>query len=255
MMRVVKYDPNCPGKRRSRSSLGMQNKCKMRKRSDNQLKSIENNKNISPIMFHHVRVDEMSNNARLDQISQDAEARGGDGRKNQQSPLVIKTDPRYNNSQLEISMSNKKLNDYAGNKSKKLTFLPSISNRSPTPTATPTSQRHMESDKFSNLGVMNFKEPQGFNNYRNGLFELPSSLDKEFADERSHSGSEMGTSNKFANNDCLTGLPVFGRKFSSDVRLKLNKNNAQLQTIQGYSTCTFRVKMNGKNRTEHKDYE
>ncbi|GAV52429.1 hypothetical protein ZYGR_0AG04200 [Zygosaccharomyces rouxii] len=248
MMRVVKYDPRCPGKGRSRSSREMQNKFKMRKRSD-QLKSIDNTKLTSPIMFHHVRVDEMSNNVRQDQLFQDAEAHGGDGKKNQQSPLVIKTDPRYNNSQLEISMSNKKLNDYGKNKGKKLTFLPSKSSRSPSETTT-TSQKNMESDKFSNLGIMDFKETRELKNFSNGLFELPISTD-----ERSHSGSEMGTSNKFPNRDCFTGFPVLGRKFSSDVRLKLNKNNAQLHTIQGYSTCTFRVKMNGKNRIEHKDYE
>lgn len=251
MMKVVKYDPSGPGKGRSRSSLGIQNKNKIRKKSDNHLKLIENTKPTSPIMFHHVRADEMTNISKQDQFLQNGEGHGDEGKKSQQNPLVIKTDPRYNNSQLEVSMSNKKLHDYAKNKGKKLTFLPSITNRLPPDT---TSRKNIGSDKFSNLGIVNFKGTHELKDFKNGLFDVRgSSLGGGFTDERSHSGPELGTSDKFADHGCLTELTVLGRKFSSDVRLKLNsKNNSQLQNIQGYST--FRVKMNGKNRIGHKDY-
>lgn len=249
MMRVVKYDPHCTGKARLKSPPGIRNTYKMRKRFDNQLKSIESSKITSPIVFHHVKVDEMTNSVRQVQILQDAEAHGGDGKKNQQSPLVIKTDPRYNNSQLEISMSHKKLNDSSRNKDKKLTFLPSMSNRLPSETATTAIQGDTESDQFSNFGIIDFKRSHELRNFRHELLGVPSSsLGKEVTDEYSHSRSEMGTSSKSKNRDYLTRSPALGGKFSSDVRLKLNKNNARFQNIQGYSTCTFRVKMNGKNR-------
>lgn len=255
-MKVFKYDPNYSGRGRSRTAPVQRNKCKTRKRPDNQLKSLENHKVTSPVMFHHVRIDEMNNNTRQDQLSRDSETYRNDG-KNQQEPLVIKTDPRYNNSQPDIFVSNKKLHNYSNKKGKKLTFLPSISSRSATTSTTATANRNIGSDNFSNLGIVDFKGSNGIKKYKDEFFGLPnaSSPGEAYSHERSHSGPGMGTSNELTNYNRLPDSPVFGRKFSSDVRLKLDKNNSRLQTIEGYSTCTFKVKMDNKNKIESKSYE
>ncbi|AQZ09615.1 (ZYRO0B09966g) [Zygosaccharomyces parabailii] len=241
MVRVLKYDPSCSGKGRTRPSLCLQRKYKTRKGTDYSHNSPEATRDLPPILFHNIRVAEMTNSLKLERITQSCLATSNVGTK---TPLVIKTDPKYNNSHVEISVSSKKLNDYSSSiKSRKLTFVPSMSSR------TPLSEQELS--KLRDLDTASSESSSESGTLTNGLSKLPkSSVTKNYSTGLLRTGPERR--NLSGTRPNLTNLPFSGRKFSSDVRLKLSRKNAELQPIQGYSTCTFRVKINGQNRLEQK---
>ncbi|AQZ13008.1 (ZYRO0B09966g) [Zygosaccharomyces parabailii] len=240
MVRVLKYDPSCSGKGRARPSLCLQRKYKSRKGSDYSHNSPEATRDLPPILFHNIRVAEMTNSLKLERITEGCLTASNAGMK---TPLVIKTDPKYNNSHVEISVSSKKLNDYASIKSRKLTFVPSMSNR------TPLSEQELS--KLRDSDTIRPESSSESGTLTKGLSKFPnSSMTKNYSTALLRTGPEGRNSSDARPN--LTNLPFSGRKFNSDVRLKLSRKNAELQPIQGYSTCTFRVKMNGQNKLEQK---
>lgn len=239
-MRVLKYDPSCSGKGRTRPSLCLQRKYKTRKGTDYSHNSPEATRDLPPILFHNIRVAEMTNSLKLERITRNCLAASNVRTK---TPLVIKTDPKYNNSHVEISVSSKKLNDYSSIKSRKLTFVPSM------PSRTPLSEQQLS--KLRDSDAIRPESSSESSTLTSGLSKLPnSSMTKNYSTGLLRTRPEGRNSSGTRPN--LTNLPFSGRKFSSDVRLKLSRKNAELQPIQGYSTCTFRVKMNGQNRLEQK---
>lgn len=221
--------------------LCLQKKCRARKRSESHHNLINTSKMSSPILFHNVKVDEITKGFNTDRTALGYQAFGDDGSRNVQTPLVIKTDPKYNNSQMEISVSSKKLSDFTSSKNRKLKFVPSISNQLPL--------RDLESKRGQVSGIMGTKSANESRTLKDDLFQVQSSPSvEEYTTEHLNGGSEERSSIEMVGNK-PRNLSFFGRKFSSDARLKPNKKNAQLQPIQGYSTCTFRVKINGQHKT------
>lgn len=270
-MKLIIVDPSASSKDKIRHITHCRGEDKVHKKIEvhHGLMGNYSEKTAVPMVFHNVHANRISKGMKLseyhslsDAFNDGKEAHGhitNDNLQQHQSAfknrLVIKTDPKYNNGNTDILISNKKLDQVVANRRRKITFISSLPSGLTLPIL--ASENLLRPTSSSNLIQNTASSSRHHRSQMNHVKDRECGLDvevgrndpKKVIDSHraptpsSHNG--LVRSNRAAVKDEIV-VPNLTGKFSLDLRLKLNKS--KLQSLQGYSTCTFRVKVKSRSK-------
>lgn len=273
-MKVILVDPSASSKDKIRHITHCRGEQKLHKKTEvhHGLMGNDGEKTAVPMVFHNVHANRISEGMKLSEYYSLSDAFNDNGRREmhgqitddslvQQQPtfknqLVIKTDPKYNNGNKDILVSNKKLDQAVDYRSKKITFISSLPSGVSLPILATenllrrTHSTHLTQNNTSSSHLTHRSQVIHAKNR-----ECGPGIEEERNESKKVVDSHRATSPPYQNNrersnpGTVKGeviVPNLTGKFSLDLRLKLNKN--KLQSLQGYSTCTFRVKVKSRSK-------
>lgn len=272
-MKLIIVDPSASSKDKIRHITHCRGEDKVHKKIEahHGLMGSYSEKTAVPMVFHNVHANRISKGMKLseyhslsDAFNDGKEAHGqiaNDNLQQHQSAfknrLVIKTDPKYNNGNTDILISNKKLDQVVDNRRRKITFISSLPSGltlpilasenllRPTSSSNRNQNTTSSSNHLSHRSQMNHvKDRECGLSVQVGRNDSKKVIDSHRAPTPS-SQNDLVRSNRGAAKDEIV-VPNLTGKFSLDLRLKLNRS--KLQSLQGYSTCTFRVKVKSRSK-------